>query len=58
MIIATIIILAKSPFEHFRDIQLLPRSPFKEIQSPYWYKYLHFANKRSKCLDCDNSETE
>ena len=21
----------------------------------YWNKYMHFADKRSKCIDCDNS---
>ena len=28
-----------------------------ELISSYWNKYMHFVNKRSKCIDCDNSSS-
>jgi hypothetical protein len=47
--------LIKKQYDNFADIGL-PKLPFEKMISPYWYQYIHFGNKRSKCLDCDNTE--
>ena len=46
-----VLILLYSTYENFGETT----SSVKEIISSYWNKYIHFANKRSKCIDCDNS---
>jgi len=37
------------------SIPKIPKIP--ELISSYWNKYMHFVNKRSKCIDCDNSSS-
>ena len=45
----------KAKDEHFTTSA--PRPTLSELISSYWNKYMHFVNKRSKCIDCDNSSS-
>jgi hypothetical protein len=46
----------KANNEHFTTSSK-PRPTLSELISSYWNKYMHFVNKRSKCIDCDKTSS-
>ena len=40
--------------ENFTTTSVSTKSVVNMISS-YWNKYIHFGNKRSKCIDCDKT---
>jgi hypothetical protein len=41
-------------YENFTTTSIPTKSVISMISS-YWNKYIHFGNKRSKCIDCDKT---
>lgn len=41
-------------YENFTTTSM-PTNSVIDMISSYWNKYIHFGNKRSKCIDCDKT---
>ena len=46
--------IKKQNNEHFTTTSV-PTKNVIDMISSYWNKYIHFGNKRSKCIDCDKT---
>ena len=54
-IIISIILLIYRLYRNKETFSTTSTTSIPVIIMSYWNKYMHFTDKRSKCIDCDNS---
>jgi hypothetical protein len=47
--------IKKKNHENFTTTSSVPTKSVIDMISSYWNKYIHFGDKRSKCIDCDKT---